>query len=169
MRTAIQRPAYSQKGRSAFTLIELLVVIAIIAILAALLLPALAAAKQKAYRASCQSNLHQLGVAVQIYCGDNNNKLPDLRFSPYTTISGTAAGLWPWDVSTNFTAKLTDNGASQNVYSGGVASGTTGDGVQAVYDGGIATGTNLSAGAQWVYSGGVASGSTLGNGIYQAV
>lgn len=100
----------------AFTLIELLVVIAIIAILAALLLPALAAAKQRAYRASCESNLHQLGIAIQIYCGENNNKVPDLRYAPYTTTPPTAAGLWPWDVGTNFTTVMTEEGASQNVF-----------------------------------------------------
>ena len=57
-------------GHRGFTLIELLVVIAIIAILAALLLPALAAAKRKAKRMQCLSNLHQIGVASSVYAND---------------------------------------------------------------------------------------------------
>jgi prepilin-type N-terminal cleavage/methylation domain-containing protein len=60
----------------AFTLLELLVVIAILAILAALLLPAVGRGKETARAAACLSNLHQIGIALQLYVSDNQNHLP---------------------------------------------------------------------------------------------
>ena len=69
------------KTRPAFTLIELLVVIAIIAILAAILFPVFARARENARRASCQSNLKQIGLGILQYVQDYDEKYPQSRTS----------------------------------------------------------------------------------------
>jgi prepilin-type N-terminal cleavage/methylation domain-containing protein/prepilin-type processing-associated H-X9-DG protein len=78
------------KNSFAFTLIELLVVVAIIGVLSAMLLPALTRAKAAAQRADCVGNLRQLGLATEIYLGDNGN------FFFYRSQPQTAAGQQWW-------------------------------------------------------------------------
>lgn len=102
-------PAFS--SRRAFTLIELLVVIAIIAILAALLLPALARAKERARKISCLANLRQCGLALQIYGGDNHDFFP-LAPDPNLDVIGNPesaeAGTDLWDLPNAIAHRIVD-------------------------------------------------------------
>lgn len=82
----------SRTSRHAFTLIELLVVIAIIAILSAILFPVFAQAKQSAKKSTDLSNLKQIGTAVQIYLGDNDDTYPEYQ------MGGLLSG-WMWSSS----------------------------------------------------------------------
>jgi prepilin-type N-terminal cleavage/methylation domain-containing protein/prepilin-type processing-associated H-X9-DG protein len=100
--------AFWRGDRRAFTLVELLVVIAIIAILAALLLPALTAAKQRAWTIRCTSNLHQIGIGMKMFADDNGGYYPesggDIHWGatdPGTTKPSWMEQIFPYTSNTN--------------------------------------------------------------------
>ncbi len=95
-------------GMRGFTLIELLVVIAIIAILAALLLPALASAKERGKRTQCMSNMRQINVSLQMYAGENRNCLPNLPSDQ--------GGYWAWDIPGYAAQAILNNGCTWQIF-----------------------------------------------------
>ena len=104
-------PAGASRAARAFTLIELLVVIAIIAILAAMLLPALSKAKQRAIRTQCLGNLRQIEIALNVYGGDNNDKLP------VETLTSGGGPSWLWDIPSTVGDNMLDNcGGNKKVF-----------------------------------------------------
>ena len=112
-------------NKSAFTLIELLVVIAIIAILAAILFPVFGRARENARRASCQSNLKQIGLGFAQYTQDYDERLPG-RYMNAPASDGSPGTAWrqvlqPYIKSTQLFACPSNTGNTQGTWSGGAS------------------------------------------------
>src|SRR5260370_12400437 len=86
----------TRRAPSGFTLIALLVVIAIIAILAAILFPVFAQARDKARAASCLSNMKQIGLALNMYLEDYDQKIVPLAIQQKTAADAVVPGDYTW-------------------------------------------------------------------------
>ncbi len=106
---------YSPRRPFGFTLIELLVVIAIIAILAAILFPVFARARENARRASCQSNLKQIGLGVMQYTQDYDEKYPQAIRSFGGSSGGWAETIQPYIKSTQVYKCPSDTGTPTDI------------------------------------------------------
>ena len=117
---AARAPEYPEPGACArlvraFTLIELLVVIAIIAILAAMLLPALAASKEKSKRVACLNNLRQLAVGMNIYASDSSDQVIKCRTNGAQTVQN-CLNPPEADLAANVGLKITGANTNNNVW-----------------------------------------------------
>lgn len=93
----------------AFTLTELLVVIAVVAVLISLLMPALASARRQALNAECLNNLRTLGLAMDSYAIQNNNRLP-------TAGPTDAYTWWPWDIPNDIVTLIMAEGPTEETF-----------------------------------------------------
>jgi len=91
--------------RHGFTLIELLVVIAIIAILMAILMPALQKVREQGKKIVCSNNQKQIGISLNMYGSDNDNKLPLNQ-----------GGNWLWDIAYSTTDYIMDTGGDRRTF-----------------------------------------------------
>jgi prepilin-type N-terminal cleavage/methylation domain-containing protein/prepilin-type processing-associated H-X9-DG protein len=119
-----------QRARSGFTLIELLVVIAIISVLAAILFPVFARARENARRASCQSNLKQVGLGLLQYAGDYDDTLPFSFFGSAGNSDATnykwMDAIYPYVKNEQIFTCPSDNASnSRYVYQGNIPAGQT--------------------------------------------